>query len=183
MSALPNPAFVSVEEYLRTSYHPDREYVDGVLEERHVGERRHSAVQKFFIVFFALHEEEWGVEVFSEYRVQAAAANFRVPDVTVVRSELPPEAILRTPPLVAIEILSPEDSNTRLMRKVRDYVRFGVEHVWVIDPYDLRAFHADERGLHEPAEGSANAVFTVPGTAIAVPMGELWRRLEREPES
>ena len=36
---------VPVEEYLRTSYDPDMEYVDGALLERNVGERRHSRLQ------------------------------------------------------------------------------------------------------------------------------------------
>src|ERR1022692_326909 len=36
---------VPVEEYLRTTYHPDMEYVDGELVERHVGEHTHSRLQ------------------------------------------------------------------------------------------------------------------------------------------
>ena len=36
---------ISVEEYLNTSYDPDVEYVDGVLEERNVGDWLHSLVQ------------------------------------------------------------------------------------------------------------------------------------------
>jgi hypothetical protein len=35
-------AAVPVEEYLRTTYEPDREYVGGQLVERHVGEYFHS---------------------------------------------------------------------------------------------------------------------------------------------
>ncbi len=178
MSALAHPVLVSVEEYLRTSYDPDCEYVDGVIEERNLGERSHSIVQRFLTVLFAVHSKEWGVEVFPEYRVQAAKTRFRVPDVTVVRSDVPAQAILRTPPLIAIEILSPEDTMNRLMKKVIDYVRFGVEHIWVIDPYDFRAYLADERGFHEPAEGSATAILTVPGTPIALPLADLWRELD-----
>ena len=33
---------LTLEEYLRTSYRPDCEFVDGVLEERNVGEYEHS---------------------------------------------------------------------------------------------------------------------------------------------
>ena len=36
------PAGAAVKEYLRTTYHPDREYVDGHLVERNVGERDRS---------------------------------------------------------------------------------------------------------------------------------------------
>ena len=40
---------VAVEAYLRTSYDPDMEYVDGTLVERNVGERRHSRLQGFLV--------------------------------------------------------------------------------------------------------------------------------------
>jgi Uma2 family endonuclease len=36
---------ISVSEYLKTSYHPDCDYVDGRIEERNVGEHDHAAVQ------------------------------------------------------------------------------------------------------------------------------------------
>jgi len=39
---MPTLTAIPVEEYLRTIYHPDMEYVDGQLVERHVGEYYHS---------------------------------------------------------------------------------------------------------------------------------------------
>jgi hypothetical protein len=36
---------VSVQEYLAASFDPDRDYVDGELEERNFGERPHSYTQ------------------------------------------------------------------------------------------------------------------------------------------
>ena len=38
---------LSLEEYLRTDYEPDCDYVDGELEERNAGELQHSAVLGF----------------------------------------------------------------------------------------------------------------------------------------
>jgi len=38
-------SLVSVHEYLSTSYRPDRDYVDGVVLERSVGEKSHSLLQ------------------------------------------------------------------------------------------------------------------------------------------
>jgi hypothetical protein len=37
----------SLSEYLQTSYHPDRDYVDGEVQERNLGEFDHAAVQVF----------------------------------------------------------------------------------------------------------------------------------------
>ena len=42
---------VALEEYLNTSYSPDREYVDGVVVERNVGDRLNSMVQKNVTIF------------------------------------------------------------------------------------------------------------------------------------
>jgi hypothetical protein len=42
---------ISVEEYLRTSYRPDCDYVDGEVLERNVGERDHSKLQREFILY------------------------------------------------------------------------------------------------------------------------------------
>lgn len=32
------PTLLSIEEYLRSSYHPDADFVDGEIEERNLGE-------------------------------------------------------------------------------------------------------------------------------------------------
>ena len=36
---------ISMDEYLASSYEPDVEFVDGVLEEKYTGERNHSLSQ------------------------------------------------------------------------------------------------------------------------------------------
>ena len=35
----------SIEQYLNTSYHPDREFVDGLVVERNLGELTHGRIQ------------------------------------------------------------------------------------------------------------------------------------------
>ncbi|HTC86652.1 MAG TPA: hypothetical protein VK686_00070 [Bryobacteraceae bacterium] len=62
----------SIEQYVNTSYHPDREFVDGVIVERNLGERTHSAAQGAVIVYFAAHAAEYGIKVFPEYAFKLA---------------------------------------------------------------------------------------------------------------
>ena len=178
MSALTTPALVSVDEYLRTSYRPDCDYIDGQIEERCLGEFNHSQAQLFLSLLFGNNAKAWAIRVAPEYRIQVAATRFRVPDITVIRAGEPKQSILRTPPMLIVEILSPEDTLSRLQQRVTDYLRFGVEHIWVIDPEAHLAYLADATGFHEPAGGSAQAVLAVPGTPIAVPLAELWAHLE-----
>jgi len=54
----------------------------------------------------------------------------------------PGEDILTHPPLIAIEIMSPEDTIRRAAKKAAEYHQFGIEHVWVIDPQARVAYRA-----------------------------------------
>ena len=64
MATLPNTEELwTVRHYLGTSWSPDREFVDGHIEERNLGEKEHSILQRFLTVLFAIHRAEWGVEV------------------------------------------------------------------------------------------------------------------------
>src|ERR1700730_8655607 len=95
---------VSVEEYLNTSYDgPDREYVDGRIVERNLGEKDHSRPHRRLIVFFGSLENTLRTYSFPEQRVQVKATRFRVPDITVCLGAEPGEQVFRTPPFLAIE--------------------------------------------------------------------------------
>lgn len=107
-----------MREYLRTSWSPDREFVDGRIEERNLGEKEHSILQRFLTVLFAIKQAEWGVEVFPELRTQTQARRFRVPDVLVTRAGDKFERYVTHPPLIAIEILSPEDTLRAMQEKL-----------------------------------------------------------------
>lgn len=76
---------VSPEAYLSSShYEPDAEYVDGVIEQRAVGELDHAAWQDAILSWFRLHTREWNIRVYPELRVQVAPSRFRVPDAIVL---------------------------------------------------------------------------------------------------
>lgn len=130
---------VTVEEYLRTSYSPDCDYVDGVVLDRNLGEHDHARLQTDLAAFFRLLERSLNIFVVVEQRVQVAATRFRVPDVCVLRGGDPGEQIITRPPFLCIEILSPEDRVAQMQIRVEDYLAFGVENVWVIDPVTKHA--------------------------------------------
>ncbi len=176
MATLPNSEELwTVREYLRTSWSPDREFVDGRIEERNLGEKDHSIIQRFLTVLFAIKRAEWGVEVFPELRAQTAARNFRVPDVLVVRAGESFERYITRPPLIAIEILSPEDRLTVMQGKAAEYRRFGTENIWIIDPEPRIAYCYTGAGLEQVQTGE----LTVPGTPIRVVLIELFAELDR----
>lgn len=124
---------IPVSEYLQTSYRPDREYVDGELRERNVGKWEHSRLQWLLALWFGNHEVEWDVIGSTEQRIRVSPDRIRIPDVVVLRPGTQQE-VLTNPPLLVIEILSPDDTYSDLEERCRDYQLMGVEAVWIIDP-------------------------------------------------
>ena len=131
---------ISVKEYVAASYRPDCDYVDGEVRERNLGELEHSLLQTIVAALFWANQQSWNVLPLVEQRVQVATTRFRVPDITVLKADQPREAIITVPPLILIEILSKDDSLRSMQERVDDYLHFGVEHVWILDPASRRAY-------------------------------------------
>jgi Uma2 family endonuclease len=172
---IPQTEFVSVREYLTTSYRPDCEYLDGRIEERNLGEYDHGLVQTILSHLFMMHRESWGVQVVTDVRTQVSRSRFRVPDLSVLRAGVPKEQIIGHPPLIVIEILSPEDRLSRFQERIEDYLVFGVDNIWVIDPERRAAYIATATGLHPVRTNE----LTVPETQIRVVLSELFAELDR----
>lgn len=166
-------ALVSVSEYLSSSYEVDCDYVDGELQERNVGERPHSAVQYILSEIFNRNGREWKVVAFAEQRVQVSPTRYRIPDVCVLRRSDPVENIVRTSPLVCIEVLSPEDRMHRTMDRVEDYRAMGVRNIWIIDPFKRRVWNVLEDGTQQPV----SEALCVSDSPIRIDLGEVWSRL------
>jgi Uma2 family endonuclease len=163
-------ALVSVEEYLSTSYRPDREYIEGRVQERNLGERDHSKVQTRLIGYLFNREKEWGIHVYAEQRVQVKRTRFRVPDICVISGEDLYEQIFTRPPFLCIEILSKDDRMKEMLDRVDDYLAFGVRYVWVLDPQTRRAFVHDASGGHELKDG----MLWTSDSEIIVPFDQLF---------
>lgn len=140
---------VSVREYLTTDYSPDCDYVDGEVLERNVGENDHSNLQALLIAFFYNRRKQFNIHVAPEQRIQVSPTRFRLPDVCVVAGSRPKEQIFTRPPFICIEILSPEDRISRMNQRIQDYLSFGVQHVWVLDPQNKQAFVCTQDGWRE----------------------------------
>jgi Uma2 family endonuclease len=158
---------VPVEVYLRSSYEPDAEYVDGKIEERPMGEFDHASWQEAILAWFRQHRNEWGIHALPELRIKVATTRYRVPDVTVLERAQPTEQIITHPPLAVFEILSPEDSLQRLKRRLEDYRAMGIPEIWVIDLQDSAFYRYEEQQLLR------NHTFRHAGKGIVFDMNQL----------
>jgi Uma2 family endonuclease len=145
------PTLLSIEEYLRTSYKPDVDFVDGEIEERNMGQYDHGKIQAYITFLFMQNAKAWHTDAIVEQRIRVAARRVRIADVAVLRADAPREQVTTTPPLICIEIMSPEDRIPRVTRVLADYLAMGVPNIWLVDPANRGAFTFDATGLH-PAD-------------------------------
>ena len=160
---------ISAEEYLRTSYRPDCDYVDGEVQERNMGEKSHAKLQKAILLYLSAREKELGIWVIQEQRVQVSAKRFRIPDICVTLGE-PNEEILHEPPFICIEILSPEDRWPRIQQRIDDYLAMGVPYVWVLDPSTKTAYSAKPS---ERVQQVTTGVLKTQNPSVELPLSEI----------
>jgi len=72
------------------------------------------------------------------------AGLYLIPDVAVFQGAKP-ASVPDTPPLIAIEILSPDDHLQKVGEKLEEYRAWGVPHTWAVDPVAQRFYSNDER--------------------------------------
>jgi Uma2 family endonuclease len=142
-------ALITLDEYMSTSYSPDCEYIDGLVVERNVGQGKHGYAQSKLL--FRLAELMAGKKliVLVEQRTRVTPTRVRIPDVCVIE-EL--EEVVTKAPLLCVEVLSPDDRWSRVIASVSDYQNMGVPCVWVIDPYEEKAWIFESE--HPPVEAN-----------------------------
>ncbi len=168
-SQMSTATVVQLSEYLSTSYRPDCEYLDGELLERNVGEWDHSRLQGLLCRYLSNREKQWDIIVVPEQRVRVKASRFRVPDILVMAGGAPNDQIVKTPPFLCIEILSPSDRMAEMQDRIDDYLNFGVRYVWLIHPTTRRAFLYSPGQVEEVKGGILRAF----NPDITVPFADL----------
>jgi Uma2 family endonuclease len=173
VAATAQVAHVPLDVYLSSSYEPDAEYVDGVIEERPMGEWSHADLQAAILEYFRSRRVEWNIRAAAELRVRVSERRFRVPDVAVLDRNLPVEEVVTHTPLAVFEVLSPDDSVKRMMTKLADYERMGIQTILVLDP----------KGKHFRFKGGAleplpAEPFDLPGSACRFDLTEIEKLLD-----
>ena len=165
---------VSVEDYLHMTFDgPDREYLDGEIVERNMGDPSHSAIQARLIQIFYDLQKKYSLFARPELRHRVTPTRYRIPDVAIYtgkppKGRIPPD----TAPLIAIEVISPDDRYSSMLAKLQEYQAWGVAHIWVIDPRTRQLSVFSSQGLKEvPA-------LPVPEYSITLTAEEIFSELD-----
>jgi Uma2 family endonuclease len=160
---------ISVEEYLRTTFHPDCHFIDGKVVERNVGQTRHALAQAEIAAWFIQRRKVLRLQSLTELRVRVAPPRVRVPDVVIAEIPVPQEDVFTSPPYLCIEIMSPDDTKGSTQPSLDDYLNFGVPNIWVIDPWKHRGWVVTATGWAR----ADDAIMRTADARVAMPLSEV----------
>lgn len=110
-----------------------------------------------------LLSEEFAVLPSPGVTLNNAATSHRVPDVAVIRLDRFEMPYQTTPPVLAVEVLSPESVFRDTDRKRREYAEFGIESYWILNPLPekpaLLALRLENGAYREEAQVFGRDVF------------------------
>ncbi len=169
MTSMGTTVLIPVEEYLSTSYPDgDREYIDGLVVERNMGESQHALIQTTIAAYLFTRYRQYRTVV--ECRMRVSKSRYRIPDVCLVTGTYPGFGPLTDPPFLVVEVLSPDDRAGDMEKKIADYFSCGVKYIWVVNPETQRAFVYTSDGMREAKEG----ILWTENPVIEFPLSELF---------
>lgn len=127
---------VTYEEYLRwPETNEPCELVDGrVVVSPSPGLRHQRAVVQLAVLLDAVVPADHAVVVSPvDWVLRKHPLLVRQPDLAVIRAELLPNPRLLTPPLLAVEVLSPTSRERDLITKRVQYAEAGLDWYWLVD--------------------------------------------------
>lgn len=139
----PEPGTATEEDVVSLQEREDRLYelVDGVLVEKTMGspESLLAGLLLTYLNMFVLPRKT-GFVLGPDGMWRLRAGLVRLPDVAYFAWEdapggrFPRGAMIRIPPRLAVEVLSPSNTSREMDEKLHDYFTAGVQLVWFIDP-------------------------------------------------
>ena len=180
---------MSISEWVNLPEDEPGELVDGCLVEEEMPDLVHEIVVSWLIRTLGRWLGDRGGFVFgSEATFVVGARRGRKPDVTmyVPGGAVPPgRGAVRTPPDVAIEIVSPTARDARRDRvdKAADYASFRVRCYWLVDPkrrtFEILELGPDDRYV-QALSATAGKLTTIPACdGLTIDLDALWAEIDR----
>jgi len=166
------------------------ELVAGWLEEEEVPDYVHELAVAWLIhALYAWVGPRGGLVAGSDAKFAVRGQQGRKPDLSMYFADSPKpprRGLVRTPPDVAVEVISPKPRDVRRDRveKLDDYATFGVRFYWILDPEirSLEIYELGSDGRYVHALGASAGKIPIPGCAdLELDLDSLWAQIDRLP--
>jgi Uma2 family endonuclease len=188
LAASPPAGQLSLEEWFALPEDEPGELVEGRLEEEEVPDYLHELLVALLVQLLGKWiSPQGGLVAGSEAKFAVGAGRGRKPDLTVYLpgSRRPPaRGLIRVPPDIAIEVVSPtpRDGRRDRVEKLADYAAFGVAWYWLLDPQlrSLEILELDGQGRYLHVLGASSGMLEkVPGCeGLTLDLDSLWAAID-----
>lgn len=179
---------LSLEEWSALPEDEPGELVEGRLEEEEVPDYLH----ELLVMLLGRLLGNWisphgGLVAGSDAKFAVGSGRGRKPDLTVYLpdSRRPPaRGLIRVPPDIAVEIVSPtpRDGRRDRVEKMADYAAFGVTWYWLLDPQlrSLEILELDGQGRYLHVLGASSGTLErIPGCeGLTLDLDALWAAID-----
>jgi Uma2 family endonuclease len=173
---------MTLEEWAAMDEDEPGELVDGRLEEEEAPDLTHETVVVWMVQVIKTWLGRGGFVFGSEAKYAVRPNRGRKPDVAVYLSldgsRLPRRGIVRVPPDIVIEVVSPSPRDER-----RDRIEKMDEYAaWIVDPslQSLEVFELTEGRYARAARATEGRMDAVPGCPeLALELDDLWSEISR----
>jgi Uma2 family endonuclease len=177
----PTKRRMTLEQWADLPEDEEGELVDGVLVEEEEAGALHELIVPWLAHMFYLWLGNRGRVLTSDAKFAVSKTRGRKPDLSVylTRVKLPSHAVIRTPPDIAVEVVSPRPKERRRDRfeKLAEYSTFGVHYYWLLDPEarTLEVLERNETGAYTIALSAAEGRVGIPGCdGLELDLDALW---------
>jgi len=176
---------LTLEEFYELFGEDDNvELIDGVVIPKMAAQYPHEDLFRFLFVFLALYVEEHdlGIVLGSRTLVPITPYRGRLPDILFVcgeREYIVGQKGLTGAPDLAVEIISPGDTEMDIMQLQTDYERIGTKEFWIIDQprKQIRAFSLDGfENVFVPMKQDENILSSEVVTGFWFEIDWLWQK-------
>jgi Uma2 family endonuclease len=179
---------LTLDEWFALPEDEPGELVDGRVEKEEVPDYLHELLVAFLVQ--ALRNwisPQGGLVAGSEAKFAVGSGRGRKPDLTVYLpgSRRPPaRGLIRVPPDIAIEIVSPtpRDGRRDRVEKTADYASFGVAWYWLLDPQlrSLEILELDAKGRYLHVLGASTGILEkIPGCeGLTLDLDAMWAAID-----
>jgi Uma2 family endonuclease len=178
---------MTVEEWAALPDEEPGELVDGRLVEEEVPDFVHEVVVAWLLrVLGSWVSPRGGIAGGSGVKYALGPRHGRKPDVSMYlpSTGMPNRrGVVRRPPDLAVEILSPRPRDARRDRieKHEEYARFGIRHYWLVDPEArmLEAFELDAGRYVRVAAATEGKIVLPSFDGLELDLDALWAETDR----
>ena len=184
----PAAAELSLDEWFALPEDEPGELVDGRLEEEEVPDYLH----ELLVMLLGRLLGNWtfpqgGLVAGSDVKFAVSSGRGRKPDLSVYLPggrRPPARGLIRIPPDIAIEIVSPtpRDGRRDRVEKLADYAAFGVAWYWIVDPQlrSLEILELDPQGRYLHVLGASTGTLEkIPGCeGLTLDLDALWAAID-----